>query len=265
MTFEAINKFKAELKAGNVCIGPGITFADPMVTDAMATSSDFIWIDMEHSSMSPEALSGHLVAARAHGVPGIVRLPGGGTAFIKPALDSGADGIIIPQIRTVDEVEQLVDDCRYPPVGHRGFGPRVPSDYFRNANPEFVARSNESVFVAVMIETAEAYAAIEEIVAVPGLDSIVIGPADLSWALGANGNMNDPRLVTAFGVIIRAAKKAGCFVGCGMGPDPNFAYLMAQRGAQWLQVGADCSILVQGFDQVRSTYHSLWDKSKKGK
>ncbi len=158
--------------------------------------------------------------------------------WVKPALDAGADGIIVPQVRTVEEVKQLVDDCRYPPVGHRGFGPRVPSAYFRHADEEFVARANESVFVAVMIETTEAYAAIGEIVSVPGLDSVIIGPADLSWALGANGNMDDPRLVKAFEVIIQAARAAGKFVGCGMGPDPIFAFRMAQRGAQWLAGGS---------------------------
>lgn len=264
MTFEAIHRFRTALKAGKVCIGPGITFSDPMVTDAIAASSDFIWIDLEHGGMSPEALSAHLLAAHAHGLPGIVRLPGGGTARVKPVLDSGADGIIIPQVRTVEEVRLLVDDCRYPPLGHRGFGPRVPSDYFRNATPDFVATANESIFVAVMIETAEAYAAVAEIVAVPGLDSIVIGPADLSWALGAQGDTSDPRLVHAFEMIISQAKEAGCLVGCGMGPDPVFASLMAQLGAQWLQVGVDCAILIQGFDQVRSAFNTLRDKTGAG-
>ena len=126
MTFEAINKFKADLKSGKVCIGPSISFADPLVTEALANSSDFIWIDLEHGAMSPEAWSGHLLACRARGLPAIVRLPGGGTSLVKPVLDAGADGILIPQVRTVEEVRQLVDDCRYPPLGHRGFGHACP-------------------------------------------------------------------------------------------------------------------------------------------
>ena len=262
MTFEAIQKFKEEINSGKVCIGPGIMFADPMVTDALALSSDFIWIDLEHGSMSPEAMNGHIMAAHSHGLPGIVRLPGGGSALVKPALDSGADGIIIPQIYSVDEVKRLVDDCRYPPVGHRGFGPRVPSDFFRNATPEYVAKANKSIFVSVMVETVEALAAIDEIVAVPGLDSIVIGPADLSWSLGARGDTNDPRVIAAFEKIIHSAKKAGCMVGCGLGPDPVSANQMAELGAQWLQLGADCAILVQGFDQARAAYNQLREKSK---
>jgi 4-hydroxy-2-oxoheptanedioate aldolase len=264
MTNETINHFREDLKAGRICIGPGVSFSDPLVSDALGDSVDFIWIDLEHGGMSPEALSAHLLACRARGVPGIVRLPGGGASLVKPALDSGADGIIVPQVRTVEEVRQLVDDCRYPPSGHRGFGPRVPSAYFRHASEEFVARANESVFVAVMIETAEAYKAIGEIVSIPGLDSVVIGSADLSWSLGARGDMEDPRVVKAFDTIIKTARAAGRFVGCGMGPDPNFAFRMAQRGAQWLQVGVDCAILIQGFDQIRATFNHLWDRRQAG-
>jgi 2-keto-3-deoxy-L-rhamnonate aldolase RhmA len=260
MTNQTINQFRDALKSGQICIGPSVSFSDPAVSDALGDSVDFIWIELEHSGMSPEAVSAHLLACRARNKPGLVRLPGGGAARVKPVLDSGADGIILPQVYTVDEVRQLVDDCRYPPIGHRGFGPRVPSAYFRYANEEFVARANESVFVAVMVETTEAYEAISEIVAVPGLDSVVIGPADLSWALGANGNMDDPRLVKAMDTIIKTARDAGVFVGCGMGPDPIFAFRMAARGAQWLQVGVDCAILIQGFDQIRATFNHLRER-----
>jgi 2-keto-3-deoxy-L-rhamnonate aldolase RhmA len=261
MTFEAINQFKDNLRSGRVCFGPSVSFSDPLVTEALASSSDFIWVELEHSAMSPEAWEGHLLACRARGLPAIVRLPGGGTALVKPVLDAGADGIIVPQVRTVEEVRQLVDDCRYPPVGHRGFGPRVPSDYFRHGDAKHVARANESIFVAVMIETIEAYEKIDELVVVPGLDSIVIGPADLSWALGAQGEMEDPRVVKAMEKIIASAKKSGCAVGCGMGPDANFAYRMAKRGAQWLQVGTDCAILGQAYDQLHAAFNQLWEGS----
>jgi 4-hydroxy-2-oxoheptanedioate aldolase len=257
VTYESINHFREMLKAGQICIGPAVSFSDPAVSDALGDSVDFIWIETEHGGMSPEAISGHLLACRARGKPGIVRLPGGGLARVKPVLDSGADGVILPQVYKVEEVRQLVDDCRYPPIGHRGFGPRVPSDYFRHGTPELVARANESIFVSVMIETKEAYEAIDEIVTVPGLDSVVIGPADLSWALGANGNMDDLRLVKAMDTIIKAGREAGKFVGCGMGPDAKFAFRMAQRGAQWLQVGVDCAIMIQGFDQIRAAYNNL--------
>ncbi len=123
MPFSAINHFKAKLRSGQVMLGPAVSFADPLVSEALASSSDFIWIDLEHSAMSPEAWCGHLLACRSRGIPGIVRLPAGGVGFIKPALDSGADGIIIPQVRSVEEVMQIVADCRYPPLGQAWFWP----------------------------------------------------------------------------------------------------------------------------------------------
>jgi 2-keto-3-deoxy-L-rhamnonate aldolase RhmA len=264
VTIEAINKFRKDLKAGKTCIGAGITFSDPLITDALGSSVDFFWIDLEHGGMSPQALSAHLLASRARDIPGIVRLSGGSTSLVKPALDSGADGIIIPQVRRLEEVQQLVDDCRYPPLGHRGYGPRVPSNYFRNGGPDFVEDANKSIFVAVMIETAEAFEAIDEIIAVPGLDSIVIGPADLSWALGAKGDVKDPRVVEAIEKIVTKARAVGCFVGAGMGPDVDFAFWLAQLGVQWLQVGLDCAILIKAVDAIRSSLHCRLEKAIKG-
>jgi 2-keto-3-deoxy-L-rhamnonate aldolase RhmA len=261
VTFDSINKFREDLEAGRKCIGIGITFCDPLISDAIGKSVDFLWIDLEHGGMSPETLSGHLLASRSRGIPGIVRLSGGSTALVKPALDLGADGIIIPQVRTVEEVKRLVDDCRYPPLGHRGYGPRVPSDYFRDGGLNYVREANDSVFVAVMIETAEAYAALDEILTVPGLDSVVIGPADLSWALGAQGDVDDPRMMTAIETITAKTQAAGRFVGAGMGPDVDFALKMARRGVQWLQVGLDCAVLVKAFDEIRSSFHVRWDKA----
>src|SRR5437764_3084793 len=128
--------FRERLRAGDVCIGASITLADPHVTAALADSVDFFWIDLEHSTMSPEALNGHLLAARSKNKPALVRVTGSGTPFIKPVLDAGADGIIVPQVRTAAEVYRIVRDCRYPPIGHRGYGPRVTSNYGRDGGPD---------------------------------------------------------------------------------------------------------------------------------
>ena len=105
--------FRSKIAAGAICIGASITLIDPRVTDALGDSVDFFWIDMEHSLMSPEAVHGHLLAAKTRGVPALVRVTGSATPFIKPVLDAGADGIIVPQVRSAEEVQQIVADCRY--------------------------------------------------------------------------------------------------------------------------------------------------------
>ena len=246
-----IEAFRQKLSSGQVCIGVSITMNDPLIADALGDSADFFWIDLEHSNMSPEALNGHLLAARSRGVASLVRVTGNTTPFIKPVLDVGADGIIAPRVSSVAEVEDIVRDCRYPPVGRRGYGPRVPSNYGRDGGADFIERANENVFVAAQIETAEAMDVIAEIAAVPGLDSLAIGPMDLSGALGTLGDTEDPKVVAAIETIVSAARAAGLYVGVGLGADAERACTMADRGLQWIHVGCDFHYLVKCADDIR--------------
>lgn len=248
--FVAVLRFRERLKAGEVCLGASITFSDPLVSDALGDSVDFFWIDLEHSAMSPDSLQGHFLAARNRNVPSLVRVTGSSTPFIKPVLDSGADGIIVPQVCSAGEVQQVVNDCRYPPLGSRGYGPRVPSNYGRDGGKAYIERANQAVFVSVQIENRAALESIDEIVAVPGLDSVVLGPADLSASLGFTGDLEHPQVVAAIDHVIEKARKAGLFVGSGMGPDPTYASKMAKRGIQWLQVGGDYSYMIQYANQM---------------
>lgn len=251
-----IAAFRTKLTAGAICIGASITLTDPRVTDALGDSVDFFWIDMEHSLMSPEAVHGHLLAAKARGVPALVRVTGSSTPFIKPVLDAGADGIIVPQVCSAAEVQQIVADCRYPPLGRRGYGPRVPSNYGRDGGNAFIERANREIFVAVQIENLEALNALDAILAITGLDSIVLGPMDLSAAMGLFGELEHPTVAAALDTIITKSRAAGRFVGSGMGADARFATRMAQRGVQWLQVGGDCDYMVLAMDQLTTTIHS---------
>ena len=127
--FEPIRNFRQQLDAGQRLIGAAVTFSDPLITDALAPSVDFLWIDLEHTPMGPESLAGHLLAGRATATPCLVRVATGTTACIKPVIDSGATAIVVPQIETAEEACSVVRDCRYPPVGSRGYGPRVPSRF----------------------------------------------------------------------------------------------------------------------------------------
>ena len=251
--FEAIKTFRKRLADGLISIGPGIYLADPRVTDALADSVDFFWIELEHNALSHDSLCGHLMAARGKGKPGLVRLPDGSASFIKPMLDSGADGIIVPQVRSADEVRHIVADCRYPPVGKRGFGPLVPTNYGRANQAEYLEQANSSVFVSVMIETVEAVQAIDRIVAIPGLDSVILGPWDLSGSLGLLGNVEHPKVVAAMEKVIDKARAAGLGVGSGMGLDVDFAAAQVKRGVQWLQMGCDISYMVLCMDQITSS------------
>jgi 2-dehydro-3-deoxyglucarate aldolase/4-hydroxy-2-oxoheptanedioate aldolase len=255
-----IHKFRDKLKAGRLCLGPGISSIDPAVTEAFCDSVDFLWIDLEHSPISLESLQALLIAARAGGAPALVRVPSNEIAWVKRVLDIGAEGIILPQSKTVAEVEAFVSACRYPPQGTRGFGPRRGSNYGRQPLADYLEQANQGVFLAVQIETREALDAIDAIVKVPGIDSLVIGPADLAGALlGMPGQVTHPKILESIGRICTRAREAGLPVGIGMGPDRDYALRVAQLGVQWIQCGGDVSFMIQAAD---ATYQSIRNRCK---
>lgn len=249
--FDPINAFRQRIADGELLVGTSIALSDAQTSEALAPSLDFLWIDLEHAPMSPEAMRGHLLAARYKGTPVVVRVADYTTPYVKNALDAGAPGVIAPQITSVDQVRSFVGDCRYPPQGKRGFGPTVPSDYGRDASAAYVARANSGVFAAVMIETVAAVEAIEDIVAVPGLDSIVLGPWDLSGSFGRLGEVDHPEVVAAIEKVIATARDAGVLVGSGMSNDPAFGRTMIERGVQWLQMSNDCGLLIWAAERMR--------------
>jgi 2-dehydro-3-deoxyglucarate aldolase/4-hydroxy-2-oxoheptanedioate aldolase len=248
--FEAIEHFRQKLNNGRFCLGAAITFSDPAVSEALAPSVDFLWIDLEHNPVTLESLLGHFLSARAVGVPALVRVPGSDVAFIKRVLDTGADGVIVPQVRSAAEVQQVVAACRYPPMGERGYGPRRPSDYGRNAGVDFAEKANQLLFVAVQIETVEAYEELDDILAIAGLDSIVVGPQDLSGSMGLLGQVDHPRVREAITTTITKARRAGRYVGMGLGPSAERAIDAACLGVQWLQCGGDFTYMIDGVDQL---------------
>jgi len=239
-----IRKFRDKLAAGTLCLGTGITFSDPSVSEALSDSVDFLWIDLEHNPMSLESMQAHLIAARAGGAPALVRVPMAEVAWIKRVLDTGAEGVIFPQVKSAEEVQAAVSACRYPILGTRGFGPRRPSNYGRASGNEFLDHANREVFAVAQIETIEALRGLDGILAVETLDSIVIGPNDLCGSMGLPGKVDHPEVMDAIQRIIAKAKAAGIPVGMGMGDNVPFARKAVEMGVDWLQCGSDFSYLV---------------------
>ena len=150
-----IETFREKLRRDETCLGVSITLSDPVVTEAISPLVDFVWIDLEHNPTNLESLVAHLIAARAGGAPSIVRIPSGDVGWIKRVLDSGAEGIILPRAYSAAEIREFVSNCRYPPLGSRGFGPRRPTDYGRIRGQRYLDQARQ-VFVVAQIETVEA-------------------------------------------------------------------------------------------------------------
>lgn len=244
------NKFRNKLRNGQTCLGSVITFTDATVTEALSGLLDFVWIDTEHNALSLETVQAHLMATRGTETATLVRVPWNDPVLIKPVLDIGADGVIVPLVRTADDVHRAVAACRYPPDGIRGYGPRRPAHYGRLGGPDFCRLANETIFIAVQIEHIDAVNNMDEIVKVPGLTSIVLGPNDLSGSMGLMGQSRHPEVLRALDIVIAKARQANLFVGIGIGDDPNILMDWVDKGVQWLPMGNDYSLLLRAAQQV---------------
>ena len=254
--YESIQAFKTKMDAGQLCVGPTVSFSDASVTEALAANADYIWIDLEHSPTNFESMVNHIIACRACGVPGIVRVPSGEIAWIKRVLDAGADGIILPQAQSVEEVRAFVAACRYPMQGTRGYGPRRSTNYGRLGNDKYLPQANTETFVVGQIEARNLVDNIDELVAIDGLDGVVIGPYDLSGSYELPGNIDHPTVAEAIQISIDKCREAGIYVGVGMGSSAATAKRWHAAGAHWAMVGADYQYMVQFADNLYSEIRS---------
>lgn len=250
MMWDNIANFRRKLDAGQFCVGPGISLSDPAASEALVGSADFLWLDLEHTPMSLEAVQSHILATRGSGVPGLVRVPTSDVGYIKRVLDTGAEGLIVPQVRSAAEVRAVAAHCRYAPQGERGFGPRRSIDYGRQSVADYLAASNKSFFLAVQIEHVAALEDLDAILQVDGVDSIVVGPYDLSGSMGLLGELGHPKVKSAIDSIVQRSRKADRYVGMGMFPDVEQALAAQRLGVQWVQCGTDWGYMASFADKL---------------
>jgi len=204
--------FRKRLSRGDVLVGTLITIPSAEVAEIMAeVGFDWLFIDTEHSPFNAYEAQTILQAA-AHSCPCVVRVPANDEVWIKKVLDIGADGIIAPQVNSAADAEAIVRMCKYPPGGTRGVGIGRAHKYGLGFN-EYMERANNEVAVILQAETADALENISEIVKVPGIDAIFIGPYDLSASLGKMGQLTDPEVKQAMESIAKACKNAGVRLG----------------------------------------------------
>ena len=250
MSWDHADSFRAKLRRGQVCLGTVISFTDPTVTEALCGMLDFVWIDMEHNALGLEAVQAHIMATKGSETAPLVRVGWNDPVLITPVLDIGAAGVIVPLVRTAEDVRRAVAACLYPPEGIRGFGPRRPSEYGRLGGPEFCRLANATVMPMVQIEHIDAVANIDAILAVPKLASILLGPNDLAGSMGHTGEPRHPDVLRAIDTVIGRARRAGVPVGVGAGDDPEGLSDWVARGVSWISMGGDCSLLIRAAAQA---------------
>ena len=208
---------KRALKEGKVVFGPMVSeIRSPGIAVLFAQAGfDFFFIDMEHSCFTNETVSDMIMAARAADIPPIIRPPSRKShEYLSRPLDTGAAGLLVPQIQTREDVENVVKWCRYHPMGERGMGLARQHTFFESGNTvETMAQLNEEILIALQIEHRDAIENLPDLLSVPGIDAAFVGPADLSTSLGKPGRANDPDVEKAIRRVIEVSEEKGVIPG----------------------------------------------------
>ena len=243
-------RFKEKLRSGQVCLGSCVSFTDPTVSEVLGASLDYLWIDMEHGPLNIETVQAHIMAAELAGATALIRVPWNDPIIIKRVLDVGAAGVIVPMVNTAAEAKQAVAACHYPPSGIRGYGPRRASNYGRQGGPDYFQSAFDDTFVAVQIEHVNGVNNLDEILQVPGLDAVMVGPADLSISMGRQGQTTHPDVVQAIETVVAKARGSNVAVGMYVGDDPQAVVGWIRKGVQWVAVGVDFYFLMRAIERV---------------
>jgi 4-hydroxy-2-oxoheptanedioate aldolase len=239
------NWIKQDLARGNVVLGAGVTMNTPLAAEFLAAAgADFLFLDLEHGAINLE--TAHLMVAVVQGKRTLVfaRVASQEGWQLKQALDMGVHGVVVPFVTCAAEAERVVRACRYPPTGIRGLSCQFAAARWGISVPEYVNLADREIMVIVQIETPESVDHIEEILAVPGVDMVFVGPADLSATCGFPLNAAHPEVESRIARVGETARRAGVALGT-VARTPEDVRHRVDQGFGFLVVAADTGLLLQ--------------------
>ena len=245
MSAQTLIDFRARLNAGSPVFTAWMGTRDPAMLEALLREGyDCAVLDWQHGYHDEQSIREGILAAYAFGKPAIVRIGVGDFAGAARMLDWGAIGIVAPMINSVSDAKTFVDFVKYPPLGGRSWGPPRALNFLNMTMPEHLKRANDVTLAIAMIETREAYDALDDILAVPGLDGVLVGPSDLSIALtnGASVDQNHPLVDAALTDIAARTRKHGK-IACAFTSDGKRGAELGARGFHLMSIGTDQSML----------------------
>jgi 4-hydroxy-2-oxoheptanedioate aldolase len=239
------------LKEGQVFFGPFAKLADPAVVEILAHAGfDHVVIDREHGPLSVESVQNLVRAAELQGIAPFVRVPRNEPAEILRVLDVGAAGVHVPHVSTPDDARRAVQACRFHPRGNRGVCRFVrAAGYSSIPAGDHFAAANERTIVVLQVEGTTGLANLAEIVTVPGIDVVFLGPYDLSQACGVPGEIHHPEVTERMRRAVEQAREADVVVGTFVeSPDDAGAWLAV--GVRYICYSVDVGILFAACEQI---------------
>lgn len=243
------NHVRKRLEAGELALGFGVHHLRGSAVGMLAKAAGYDWLflDMEHGATSVHEATQIAIAALNQGITPIVRCCKDALFEGTRALDNGAMGVVVPHIDNAEEAKAVAAAYRFPPIGTRSWGGPPFAYNFAAVSPaEAQVELNKDIFITVMIETPEAVARADEIAAVAGIDSLMIGTSDLTASMGIAGQIGHADVRAAYQTVANACKKHGKVMGMGGVYDETYAPQYIALGARFLLSGSDHNLLLAG-------------------
>lgn len=206
-------RMKEKMRSGEPSIGTWMSMAHSSIAEILAMAGyDFVVVETEHTAIDVSQVFELLIAIERRGAVPLVRLAWNDPTQAKAVLDSGAAGILVPMVNTRADAELAVQMSKYPPLGFRGVGLARAQGYGEDFD-EYVKHANDDTLLLVMIEHKDAVANIEEILSVPGIDGVFMGPYDMSMSYGVPGQVTHPDIIAAKKKVLDATLARGLVAG----------------------------------------------------
>ena len=244
------SEFAARIRAGEPLSAGWVSLGHPRVAEIVALAGyDFVIVDIEHTPMSLETLDDVVRAIELRGVPTVVRVPWNDPVELKRVLDIGVAGVMIPMVETAEAAEAAVDAMTYPPDGMRGVaGSRATSYGLEFA--EYLEQADDDLVAILQIETLPGVENAGEISRVAGVDSLFVGPSDLSASLGVAGTWDDETVLEAIDDVLGVSEVP---VGSLAVTDEGIEQWVEQ-GFDWVIAGVDSRNLLAASQSTNEAF-----------
>lgn len=240
-----MESFKGRLLRGEHAFGTMITAFDAPDMVRILKNSGLEWFFFDTESRYPNvdrmyALFGY---ARMVGMTGLIRIPEINKTEVFRAMDLGADGIVCPCVESADQARELVRLAKYAPLGERGVSVAGPHTEYKNQNfCSYMKAANENTILICQMESVAGIERVDDILAVEGIDGVLIGPNDLTQSMGIYGQLDHPDFLAMTDRVIEACKRHGKFSGI-IAKDVKTLLSWREKGVTLLQWGSDVSLL----------------------
>jgi 2-dehydro-3-deoxyglucarate aldolase len=239
-----IMALREKLAGGGVTLGSWMQLDNPSVAEIMGHAGyDWVAVDLEHGHFSLSGLPDLFRALELGGTLPFARIARGRPKEIKQALDAGARGLIIPTVESAQDLDVCIRTAFYPPAGTRGVG-YCRANLFGKRFDDYAASHQNGIFMAAQIETRKGVDHLAEILNVPGLDAVMVGPYDLSGSMGMTARFDHPVFKKTLAQILACCKAAG--IACGfhvVQPEPGNLSGKIGQGYQFIAYGIDAVFL----------------------